>query len=343
MPSRPGNIELINIAGLDYLAFTTGIELSPADVEIIVNLSFCFAPFEIVTIRDEKYLKPVDGTRRSFIDGSVSSILKYTGKTNEIFTRMMINVALYSLDADAAASGEGKSDGADSVAVTKPDTGMATGAGGPGVLKLLDPVAGKGTTLYEGLTRGFDVYGIEIGDRIFAEASVYLKKFLETEKYKHNAEVRKISGANKSFTSTRHTFEIARSREDQKANGVRICEFISGNSANAGTYYKRNFFDMIVGDLPYGVQHGNVTNQKQSSLTRNPSELLAACLPAWIGALRQGGTIVLAWNTNVLPRAGFEKILRENGLSVMDGPAYRGFGHRVDQSIVRDIIAAVKP
>ena len=32
-------------------------------------------------------------------------------------------------------------------------------------ITLLDPVAGKGTTLFEGLTMGFDCCGIEIGDK----------------------------------------------------------------------------------------------------------------------------------------------------------------------------------
>jgi len=165
---------------------------------------------------------------------------------------------------------------------------------------------------------------------------------LETGKYKHRAENQKISGPNRSFVSKKYTFEIARSKESQKQNEVKILEIISGNSINAGLFYKKEFFDIIAGDLPYGVQHGNVTNQKQSSLTRNPSELLAGCLPVWAGLLKPGGAIALAWNVNVLPRADAGRLLEANGLTVLDWPAYLGFEHRVDQSIVRDIIVAKK-
>jgi len=300
-----------NIAGLDCLAFSMETGLTPDDVEILSGLSFVFAIFEIIPQEEVDYLRPIEKINREFIDESISSILKYTGKTNEIFTRMMINVACYS-------------------------------QGNTSEIKLLDPVAGKGTTLYEGLIKGFDVYGIEIGDKVVTEVYHYMKKFLETEKYKHTVEIRKVSGTNKSFTSRKYTFEIAKSKEGRKANEQRCFEIIAGNSTNAGMYYIKSFFDIIVGDLPYGVQHGNVTNEKQSSLTRNPSELLAACLPAWTDVLKPGGAIVLAWNTNVLQKNAIGQIFDKCGLSVRDEPAYSGFSHRVDQSIVRDIIVANK-
>ena len=299
------------IAGLDYLAFSMETGLEQPDIEIISSLSFVFAIYEITTTEEADYLLPIEKINREYIDGSISSILKYTGKTNEIFTRMMINVAYYS---QSNLSG----------------------------IKLLDPVAGKGTTLYEGLIKGFDVYGIEIGDKIVTEVYHYMKKFLETEKYKHTSEIRKVSGANKSFTARKCAFEIAKSKESQKANEQKYFEIIAGNAINAGYFYKKNYFDIIVGDLPYGVQHGNVTNEKQSSQTRNPSELLEGCLPAWTDVLKPGGAIVLAWNTNVLPKEAVERIFTRNGLAVRGEPAYSGFAHRVDQSIIRDIIVANK-
>jgi tRNA G10 N-methylase Trm11 len=274
-------------------------------------MSFIYSIFEVVEIGGEKFLKPIEKPGEYFIDESISSILKYTGKTNEIFTRMMINTAYYTQDNTQN-------------------------------IKLLDPVAGKGTTLYEGLIRGFDVFGVEIGDKIVSEAYNYMKKFLETEKYKHTSEIIKISGANKSFSSKKYSFEIARTKEEQKTDKFKHFEIISGNSTYAGLFFKKNLFDIIVGDLPYGVQHGNVTNQKQSSLTRNPAELLEKCMPAWAGVLKPGGAIALAWNSNVLHRDKLVKIFTGCDLMVKDAGAYLGFGHRVDQAILRDIIVACK-
>jgi len=306
-----GEITRQNICGIDYLTFQTEGELKLSDIKIISGLSFVYALFKIEAIGGETYFKPVQRVDGAFVDESIGSILKYTGKTNELFTRMLINVACYSQN-----NGES--------------------------IRLLDPVAGKGTTLYEGLIKGFDVYGIEIGDAVVNEAYHFVKKFLETARYKFEYSSMRISGPKRSFSALRHSFKTAATKEEFKNKNTKTIEFIAGNSLYADKYYKKNFFDIIAGDLPYGVQHGNVTKENQSSLTRNPAELLSACLPAWSAVLKPGGIIALAWNSNVLPRGEMENIFEERGLSVLNEGPYLQFEHRVDQSILRDIIIAQK-
>ncbi|HIZ55018.1 MAG TPA: DNA methylase [Firmicutes bacterium] len=305
------NLQHQNIDGLDYLTFETSQALSSSDVKMIFDLSFIYALFQIEYWNGELYLKPIRKIREDFVDESIGSILKYTGKTNEIFTRMMINVAFYSQSNHEN-------------------------------IRLLDPIAGKGTTLYEGLRKGYHVYGIEIGDSLVNESYHFVKRFLETAKYKFDYASIKISGSNKSFSACRHTFETARTKEDFKNKNTRVIEFIAGNARYADQYYRKNYFDIIVGDLPYGVQHGNVTNEKQSSLTRNPAELLHACLPAWKKVLKPNGIIVLAWNCHVLPRKKMEELFEEQGFTVKNDAPYLQFEHRVDQSILRDMIVAQK-
>ena len=311
MASQPKNIVYMKIAGTDYLTFTADSGLQAPDIEILSSLSFIYALFEIVEFEGSALLRPIERLDRHYIDESISTILKYTGKTNEIFTRLLINAAFYSQSRTRD-------------------------------INLLDPVAGKGTTLYEGLIKGFDVYGVEIGEKAAAEAYHFVKKFLETEKYKHKSDILRISGPGKSFISKKYSFEIAKTKDDLKENRARRLEIIEGNSFNITKFYKKDFFDIIVGDLPYGVRHGNVTNQKQSSLTRNPSELLELCMPAWADVLKPGGAIALSWNVNVLPRISIEQICSRCGLNVKTGAAYDGFEHKVDQSIKRDIIIATK-
>lgn len=298
--------------GADYLTFNADGRLTDADVEIIAGLSFTYALFMVEALDGGgPCFTPIDITRDHFVDNSISSILKYTGKTNEVFTRMLINIAYYS---------QNNTEG----------------------IKLLDPVAGKGTTLYEGLIKGFDSYGVEIGDKAVREAYHYLKKYFESARYKFEQGVLRVSGPGRSFTAQKYTFKAAHTKDDFKAGRVKDAELIAGNSMYANKFYKKDYFDIIVGDLPYGVQHGNVTNEKQSSLTRNPAELLGACLPAWLDVLKPGGAIVLAWNSNVLPRKKMEQIFAARGLSILDGDDYLRLGHRVDQSIYRDVIAAHK-
>ena len=301
------NVRNQNICGIEYLTFETETELIDTDIAIISDLSFIYALFKM----ENNCFIPITRINADYVDESIGMILKYTGKTNEIFTRMMINVAFSSIKHT-------------------------------GNVRLLDPLSGKGTTLYEGLIKGYDVYGIEIGDKITTEAYHFLKKFLETAKYKFDLTTLRQSGDGKTNTATRHTFLISRNKEEAKNGQIKTVELISGNSQFADKFYKKNFFDIIVGDLPYGVQHGSVTNEKQTSLTRNPTELLEVCLPAWIKILRPGGAIVLAWNSNMISRREMVKIIADSGLKVMDDGAYSKFEHRVDQAIVRDIIVAKK-
>ena len=305
------NIRRETICGAEYLFFETE-NLSRDDLKILYGLSFVYAIFAAEKIGGEIYFKPLENAREPFIDESFGVILKYSGKTNEIFTRMMLNIAKSSL------------------------------GNNHGALKILDPVAGKGTTLYEAFVMGHDAYGIEIADSVANEARHFVKKFFETAKYKFEFNEIRISGPDRTFSAKRYTFTAAKNKADVKNGEVRTLEIVAGNSVYADKIYKKNFFDIIAGDLPYGVQHGNVTKEKQSSLTRNPSELLSACLPSWSAVLKPGGVIILSWNTNVLPVNKMRELLTSAGFLIKNGGAYDNFAHRVDQSITRDLIIGVK-
>ena len=307
-----GDLRNESIGGIVYLQFETEGVLTAQDVWVLTGLSFVYAIFAVEKMQEEVYLRPLESARNGFVDEGISSIMKYTGKTNEVFTRMLVNIAYHTQTAGA----EG--------------------------VRLLDPVAGKGTTLYEGLAMGFHVYGVEVGDKVVTEAYHFMKRFLENARYKFDLQSQRISGAQKSFSAMRHSFAIAPTKEAYKAKDTRTFEFVAGNSQHVGHFYKKNTFHMIVGDLPYGVQHGNVTNEKQTNLTRNPAELLKTCLPAWGQVLCKGGALVLAWNSHVLPRGKMIEILVAAGLIVKDDGAYAALAHRVDQAILRDVVVAVK-
>lgn len=239
--------------------------------------------------------------------------MKYRGKTNELFTKLLINIAIHS-------------------GVYKNERRI----------NILDPVAGKGTTLFEALRLGHSAFGLEIAPDAVQEAVAFFRKYLENYKYKHSYSQQKISGENKSFSAQKHTFGVFESKEAKKVGDALEFVIAEGDSRYADKIFSKERFHAIVGDLPYGVRHGSVSEQKQSSLTRNPSELLAACIPAWVKCLRPGGSIVLAWNTFVLPRHEMERFFTENGLTVLKSPPYDAFAHRVDQAINRDIIAGIK-
>lgn len=296
------------LGSIDYIVID--IEgLDDEKINLLYSLSFSYAVFKIIETDGEQLLLPVNKKTENFVDKSISSMLKYTGKTNEIFTRLMLNI------------------------------GMATVGGKTNKMSVLDPIAGKGTTLYEGLVRGFDVYGIEIGGKVAEESYRFMKKYLETAKFKHSSKEIRQSGKNKCYTAVRYAIDITKDKGNKEPTHF---EMIAANSVYANELFKKNSFDMIIGDLPYGVQHSNVTNEKQSGFTRNPRELLTACLPVWRQVLKPDGALVLGWNTNILDRDAMVKLFLETGFEVKNDGDYLEFAHKVDNAIYRDVIAAVK-
>ncbi len=298
-----------DIAGISYITFEAS-SLSDEDISLVSRLSFVYAIFSIEEISGCMCFTPI--TRDSFFIGDdISMMLKYSGKTNELFTRMMINIGLHS-----GAFGKEKN------------------------ISLLDPVAGKGTTLFEGLMQGCSVYGIEVSSSVAHETVVFLKRYLEQNKLKHTVDKRRTSGPDRSFSYDVSRFMIARSKHEQKQGEERICEVAAGDCRNIAGLYRKNTFHAVVGDLPYGVQHGNVSAQGKG--TRNPSMLLRESLPGIYTVLKPGGTVTLSWNTFLLPRAQLERAFNEAGLSVLGGELFEGIEHRVDQAINRDVIVGIK-
>jgi len=292
--------------GVGYITFTSETKLSDGDIILLSRLSFTYAVFEVCG----GLLSPVVKNHSYYFGDELNMILKYSGKTNEIFTRLMINLAVFA-------------------------SGFRDGA--LENLNLLDPVCGKGTTLFDGLICGYNCFGIDISEKLINEASQFLKKYLETGKYKHTQKKEKISGAG--FKSQRHLFDIAKNKADQKGNKTLLCEFIDGDAADAGKYYKKNTFHIIVGDLPYGVQHNNSTGGNKM---RNPQNFIEAAAPVWAGLLKPGGAAALAWNTLLLRREKLEEIFAENKLEIPDFGVFGDFSHRVDSAINRDVIIGVK-
>jgi len=308
------DVGIQEVAGVRYITLTCDDELSSQDITVLSRLSFVFAIFNQFGLHAEDGLLPISLEVCEYLDSKISTIQKYAGKTNELFTKMMVNVALlasdYNYDDD---------------------------------IRLLDPVAGRGTTLNEATVYGFSAFGIEIEQKSVHENQIFFKKHLQNERLKFVADKRMVYGKNKKEAIYMHEFEYANSKEVFKNKEERKqLGLICGNSQDADKYFKKNCFNLIVGDLPYGIAHGNTGANKSTTGTRNPSELVESCLPAWKSVLKKGGTIVLAWNSFVLSRLKLAEVFATSGFKVLDAKPYQGFEHMVDKSIKRDIIVAKK-
>jgi Predicted DNA modification methylase len=300
--------ETVFIADIPYLKFQSKKSLEEKDFSKITRLSFFYALFE----QRGDSLIPIAVPNSYYLDSSLSGMLKYSGKTNEIFTRLLLNVAVTS-----------------------------SKFAGEEALKILDPIAGKGTTLFECASMGYDAYGIEIAPKTAGEVFHFFRKYLETEKCKHTFHQERVSGPKKSFMAERYSFQYAKSKEEFKRKEVKNLEIVAGNTDLADKFFKKDSFHVLAGDLPYGVQHRNTAGQVQGA-ERSPLALLKKALPAWKTVMKKGGVLALSWNTFVAKREDIEALLIKNGFQVESGDMYKNFVHRVDQAILRDFVVAYK-
>ena len=77
------------VGGVSYVTFTAD-ELTERDLAVLGNLSAGYALFAIVG----ELLRPIEVTRLDRFDDDLITIQKYPGKTNEQFTKLLLNVTL---------------------------------------------------------------------------------------------------------------------------------------------------------------------------------------------------------------------------------------------------------
>ena len=301
MTSAPANVREELIGGLPYLLFDTEVQLADKDLFTLSRLSFVYGIFEW---HDKKLLKPLEKNPEYYFESDdITTILKYNGKTNELFTRMLLNIAAFSTQFE-------------------------------GPLNVLDPLCGKGTTIFESLLCGHNAYGVETDSKLVHEAYTFLKKYLENAKYKHS--VHQERQGMKNYTATHYQVKLNRSKADDPLSA----EFISGDTRDVKSFYRKNTFHAIVGDLPYGVQHGSKRGKNEKS--RNSLPMLAEALPGWHRVLKPGGVFVCAWNLFLMNRQEIEEALEAEGFALTMAKDNRAFVHRVDNAINRDVVVGLK-
>jgi len=301
--------EVTHLGGAPYVQFEAE-RLSQEDTLFLANMSSIYALFEITG----GLLRPVELNRLDRYDDDLISIQKYQGKTNEQFTKLLLNV-----------------------------TALAS-AFGPQMLSrrlaVLDPLCGRGTTLNQALMYGYDAAGIDLDQRDFEAYSTFIKTWLKRKRIKHkvgyDGPVRRDGKA----AGRRLQVSMAASKEEQKAGETQRLDVVCADTTSAAEFFRTATFDLVVTDAPYGVQHGS--KSAAGGLARRPAELLAAAVPVWASLLRPGGAVGIAWNTLVTPREEAAAVLAAGGLEPVASEPYLHFRHRVDQAIVRDIIVARK-
>lgn len=305
LDGRLDTVEATTIAGVPYLlAAFTG--LTDRDNRIIANLSSLYAAFEV----EDGRLRPVELTPLDRYDDDLVSILKYAGKTNEQFTKLLLNVTAATASTERWMNGR---------------------------LRVLDPMAGRGTTLNQALLYGLSAAGVETDARDCDAYEGFIKRWLREKSLKHQATKARVRRDGKHL-GQRLTVEFAPRKDAYKAGDTQTVDLVHADTLDAGRIFKKASFDVIVTDAPYGVQHGAVRDG--DDLSRDPTALLRRAIPVWAPLLRPGGALGLAWNTYTAARDDLVAICVDAGLEVVTDPAVTDFAHRVDQAIHRDLLVA---
>jgi len=295
------------IGGVPYVTFAG--DLDDRDLAFLASLSSAYALFGV----HDGLLRPVELTPLARLDEDLVTIQKYPGKTNEQFTRLLLNVTLLS----------------SAFASQLLDRQFA----------VLDPLCGRGTTLNQALRLGFDAAGVEHDRKDFDAYATFIGTWLKRKKLKHHADYDGPVRRDGQVIGRRLQLRLAAGKDDYKAGRTQHLDLVCADTTRAPEFFRPGSFDLVVTDAPYGVQHGATAGRK---LARSPLDLLAAAAPGWAGLLRPGGALGLAWNTHVASRADTAAVLAAAGLQPLDGGPYRQFAHRVDQAINRDILVATR-
>ncbi len=300
------DIGALHLGGVEYLAFTAS--LTERDVAYLSNMSSAYALFSLV---EEDLLRPVETVPLARYDSDLITIPKYAGKTNEQFTKLVLNLTVL-----ASASAGRMLDGR---------------------LTVLDPLCGRGTTLNQALMYGYDAIGVEMDGKDVEAYKLFLQTWLKRKRLKHSAELVPVRRQGRR-AARRLEVSLAASKEDHRAGDVQKVVVLQADTTQLDGLLRANCADVLVADLPYGVAHGSYDDE--GGISRRPLDLLERAIPQWRSLLRPGGAVGLSWNLKVAKRAFAEDILIANGLEIVE---YGDLAHRVDQGIERDVVVARKP
>jgi hypothetical protein len=297
----PPAVEQVELAGVGYLALAVD-ELDESTADALGALSATFAVYR----REGELLRPVRLARPDRFDDDLVSIPKYPGKTNEQFTRLLVNVTLASR--------------------TRRADGPAT---------VLDPMCGRGTTLSTALTLGHDAAGVDSDLKAIEAYAAFLRTYLRRKRLKHTAD---LTPVRREGRSVGRRLDVTVTPEgSEQARSVTV---FSGDTRQSAALFGKRRFDAVVVDAPYGVVHAS---QNDGRRDRSAAGLLGDALGVWTSQLKHGGALGLAWNTYGISREALTALAREAGLQPLEDGPYLGFGHRVDASIHRDVFVALKP
>jgi hypothetical protein len=294
------DIAPIQLAGQKYLRFNLPDVPTPQqahELGLLAMTTAFFVYYDKLGRIKGPLLRPIETQIVPSIPPDIMMTRRYRGKTNELFTHFMCNIARF---------------------------GSALAHRPWNTLRVFDPLAGGGTTLFTAMVLGADVAGVEHDTQDVKSTAAFLKQYLSGQNIPFKVKEERLKKVGK-----RWTFTTGASRSQERASPR--CILACGDTIQSPSLISGFRPHLIVADLPYGIQH------KGELVT-----LLSQALPVWASLLPLSGTIVFAWESRRLPRDEMIALVESTSpLTVLNEPPYNMLAHRVDRVIKqRDVLVA---
>ena len=286
------------LGGAAFLMFECD-GLTERDIRMLSQLASVYVMFR----KENGGMIPMESLHPQYIGEALPALLKYKGKTNEMFTDTMLTMALASSGFMHIHDGQ---------------------------LTVCDPMAGRGTTLMLALRRGYHGVGVEIGKADVKEACDYMTRYLEFHRIKHKKSENSLTVRGK-LGGRETKFVFSDTAEHYKDGDTRTLRMINADTRDTLALLKAQSVHLMVTDIPYGVQKGTAGRQDSIGGT------LEKALPAWHDTLKSGGVLAMSFNTYVTKRAELERMCQLAGFEIVETA---NLEHWVEQAINRDVILA---
>ena len=222
---RADGFVLRNIAGQNYVTFALHEigALSDDDRALLASLATLGNLFELhdgLGGVEGPLLRPVAVAYPHALSPDIASVRRYKGKTSELFTLFLCNVAKF---ASAFAEDPWRN------------------------LRVFDPLSGGGTTLFTALSLGAHAAGIERERGDAESTATFLTQFCRESRVSVSVREERL----RPLGAHRWRIRVGREKEDP-----RRCLVAAGDSALARDLcagFGRPH--LVVADLPYGIQH----------------------------------------------------------------------------------------
>ncbi len=213
------NLTPVELAGQSYLRFDLPDLPAPEQMQELGQLATISAIFEYVEQLGDRpgpWLRPLDSGFKPLLPPELAAARRYRGKTNELLSHYLCNLARYSSKFVDQSWSE---------------------------LRVLDPLAGGGTILFTAMMLGAEVAGVEQDEQDVRTTVAYIRQFCQEAGIACRVQEERLRKVGR-----RTTLTIGK-------NPPRRCILAQGHTEQTAAFitgFKPHF---VITDLPYGIQH----------------------------------------------------------------------------------------